>query len=66
MPSNYLIAMTPNVHVSLVAIYGRLWIARPITSINDKGKYTHFDDACQAEIIREKNYTFNSKAFIVH
>ena len=60
VPSKYMIAMTPNVHVSLVAIYGRLWIARPITSINDKGKYTHFDYACQAEIIRERKITHST------
>lgn len=41
--------MTQNAVVSLVAIYGRLWVARPITSINDSGKYNKLMDECQEE-----------------
>ena len=49
MSSNNILAMTLIVFVSLVAIYGRLWIARPITSINDSGKYNKSDDVSQEE-----------------
>ena len=47
-------AMTQNVVVSLVAIYGRLWVARPITSINDSGKYNKLTDGCQEEKMTEE------------